>query len=575
MSKLVRIPQLLTLLAFSIATAACVGPQRLSVEAGLPSYAATETIRQTDQSRADDKIFIRKSLPEATNLIVLVHGWMGDGETTWGRLPALLAGAVGDTGRLEWTRKFNVLVYGYRTALNGRELVSQSEILASEIQLAQTRCRCQRVHLVGHSMGGVLVTRAVASLELKERRSPEEQLLIDSLSSITLIAPAYGLAPMPSVIGASLPSRQLAGLDDVGEFHYRLRKDLEVLKEKQPEEYNRVWEKRTTFIIAEDDQIVNNDLPHRLFASSRLLHLPGDHSSIVKINSLDNETLLALEQILERTLSPNMQEQPREIRVEGVSIPNTIVLDENTISVRIDIPTNKQLEAYVTPNDFGFCATAFSEHHLLETIKSVRIVREPTKIPTDNNHMLIIKVDGKPMATIPITAKGVNWSVYQKVVERHQPNLAGGTFPTVDGWGRNRQPTHVLAAAILNSDLWEQITDVHHLTEAFLEFAAGGRTLIPLSVISYGRFERPSPMIMKWFGIAAVGRGDLETGLGHFSRLATVSDIGPRYAALTLVLLNRIEQAKKLVASRGDITQEERADAEVLFGKKAVVALFD
>ncbi|GEM_PF-6137173 len=95
------------LFGLGVLLASCATARAPSYQLQLPPYATIEALHQTDQIRADHKYIIRKSLPEATSLVVMVHGWMGDQITTWGHLPEILGGGAGDSGALEWTRRFN------------------------------------------------------------------------------------------------------------------------------------------------------------------------------------------------------------------------------------------------------------------------------------------------------------------------------------------------------------------------------------------------------------------------------------------------------------------------------------
>ena len=83
-------------------------------------------------------------------------------------------------------------------------------------------------------------------------------------------------------------------------------------------------------------------------------------------------------------------------------------------------------------------------------------------------------------------------------------------------------------------------------------------------------------MLLKWLGISAVKYDQFEDErLRSFTRFAAASDLGHRYIALTLVLLNRTNQAREVVTSKNIIlNEEERADAELVFGERPVHALF-
>jgi pimeloyl-ACP methyl ester carboxylesterase len=195
--RIVRLVGLLALgAAFLTQVSACssVSPAPIDSQAlRLPSYVQRELIGPGDRISDEHKVLLRKTLPEAKRLIVLVHGWSGDVFSSWGRFPDLLAGGLGDQDGLEWTRRFNVFVYGYPTLAGGRELDRQARLFITQVEHALDLCGCDNVYVVAHSMGALVVTRAIATSMLDSGGGRTSELA-KKLSALVFVSPAFQLS---------------------------------------------------------------------------------------------------------------------------------------------------------------------------------------------------------------------------------------------------------------------------------------------------------------------------------------------------------------------------------------------
>jgi len=575
------------LFGFGVLLASCATARAPSYQLELPPYATIEALHQTDQIRADHKYIIRKSLPQATSLVVLVHGWMGDQSTTWGHLPKILGGGAGDSGALEWTRRFNVMLYGYPTLAGERELAQQARILLTEIQLARQRCHCDRIYLVGHSLGGLLITRAIVSVLLKDAPSADEESMLESLTATVLLAPAFQLMPHTAILGRYISNKHIADMGDFSEFRRSLEDDLERLRRERPDRYTRVFSQRSAFILAEDDSIVDNEATRSLFPDSRHFDLPGTHVSLVKVDAPTNETFLALGEVLQRTSPIQLVQLPqkREARLDLDKVqvsPKDVYFADDSIMTKLFLTTRdreiKEVETSVTPSGYGF----YSE--TLQPISSmrahdwvIRILREPTAVTTARSHTLNIFVNGKLIRSLPIVAQQTNIKAFEKIVREHEPTMEGKPpHRRVRGWGERDQKTGELVDALLNSQLEERVARGQYLAQAFLEYVAGDTTLIPLRVDPRRTRDRVDPLVLKWEGIAAFLSGDSIAAMEAFRRLSAVSPIGDAYLAFTLCVMGRAAEARAILAATPQPLRSAEGfaeDVERVFGETAVQVL--
>ncbi len=475
-------------------------------------------------------------------------------------------------------------MYGYATLDGERELVQQARIFLTEIQLAQQRCRCDRVYLVGHSLGGLLITRSLVSLLLKDTPGADEELMLESLTATVLLAPAFRLMPLTAIFGGYISNKQIGDMGDFSDFRRSLEDDLERLRREHPDRYARVFSQRAAFILAEDDNIVDNEATRSLFPDSKHFDLPGTHVSIVKVDVPTNETFLALGQVLQRTTPIQLVQIPRKrearLDLDKVQLsPKDVYLENGSIMTKLYLTTRnrevKQVATSVTPSGYGF----YTE--ILQPISSmrnhewlIRVFREPTAIPADRSHTLDIFVNGKLVRSLPIVTRQRNIEAFETIVREHQPTLEGKPpYRRVRGWGKSGQKTGELVNGLLNSQLEEKVSQGQYLAQAFLEYVAGDTQLIPLMVLPKSARDHTDPLELKWLGIAAILNGDSIAAMEAFRGLSAISPIGDTYLALTLCMMGRAGEAKAIVAASPHPLHSDAGfaeDAKRVFGKTAV-----
>jgi pimeloyl-ACP methyl ester carboxylesterase len=110
----------------------------------------------TDRDREDLREDVHND-----KLIVFVHGFNSSSKTAWGKFPSLL---LGD----DELKDFNIVLYGYRTksCVETDSIREEGNLLASFLHdtIRGNHQKYQQVVLVGHSMGGLVIMRALLTL---------------------------------------------------------------------------------------------------------------------------------------------------------------------------------------------------------------------------------------------------------------------------------------------------------------------------------------------------------------------------------------------------------------------------
>jgi pimeloyl-ACP methyl ester carboxylesterase len=140
-------------------------------------------------------VYRRTDIERHDAIVVLIHGLSGSGQDTWRHLgPALYASSV---------LRMDVGIFDYPSGTRWRPTNNSTPDDAVRLLMQElTDLPYSRIHLVGHSMGGVIASSAMRrsfTLQLVGRR------LIDKVRSLTLLAtPRAGSRRVPP-IGAVWP----------------------------------------------------------------------------------------------------------------------------------------------------------------------------------------------------------------------------------------------------------------------------------------------------------------------------------------------------------------------------------
>ncbi|MDI3467329.1 MAG: hypothetical protein OJF50_006150 [Nitrospira sp.] len=107
-----------------------------------------------------DREWLREDVHNV-KLIVFVHGFKSSNKTAWGKFPSLL---LGD----DELKDFDIVLSGYRTELciQTDSIREEGNLLASFLHdtIRGNHQKYQRLVLVGHSMGGLVIMRALLTL---------------------------------------------------------------------------------------------------------------------------------------------------------------------------------------------------------------------------------------------------------------------------------------------------------------------------------------------------------------------------------------------------------------------------
>lgn len=107
-----------------------------------------------------DREYLREDVHN-DKLIIFVHGFNSSNKTAWRKFPSLL---LGD----DELKEFNIVLYGYRTkaCIETGNIREEGNLLASFLHdtIQGNHPKYQRVVLVGHSMGGLVIMRALLTL---------------------------------------------------------------------------------------------------------------------------------------------------------------------------------------------------------------------------------------------------------------------------------------------------------------------------------------------------------------------------------------------------------------------------
>ena len=210
--------------------------------------------------------------------VVFLHGFSGDRDDTWDRLPGLLGTAVAD---------WDIYTLGYATTFRpdflgvwsaDPDLPILATMLTTQASIQPLK-RYRSLSLVAHSMGGLVVQRALV----------DDTNLANRTEKVVLFGtPSAGLRKASWLF---FWKRQLRNMANGSEFITALRQDWAALFEPEPRFDLRV-------VAGEQDQFVppRSSLGpfHRQFHSV----VPGNHLSMVRAEDTDSPSVRLLMSVL-------------------------------------------------------------------------------------------------------------------------------------------------------------------------------------------------------------------------------------------------------------------------------------
>jgi pimeloyl-ACP methyl ester carboxylesterase len=264
----------------------------------------------------------------ASNLLIFVHGFTGDYRQTWGDLPLLLRAD-------ERFENFDFFLFGYLSPRWGRaaDLLNIGLNLMTLVRLEFNR-KYDRLFFLCHSMGGLILKQGLA------------RFLLDGQ--------AHHLRKIEKVVFASTPHEGAVQASLLQKFGSHLR----YLRALAPEtlEANRIWRERVVTSLDEDIahenysarlQLVNfwginDNIVSRANAFAlrgEEIVLPGDHSSVVRPSSIDDESYVRLAQTLLEEPQPGRQAPSERVMFASQGLSNGDLL----IRVTKEIPDKYEL----------------------------------------------------------------------------------------------------------------------------------------------------------------------------------------------------------------------------------------
>src|SRR5215831_10674486 len=104
--------------------------------------------------RKGELLHLRHKVFQAKDVIVFIHGFIGDYVETWGKLDVLLNDP-------RFNRNYDFVFYGYKTALYGDVPAFDDEAAKLDHLLSRLEENYKSISLVTHSKGGLLAMRAL------------------------------------------------------------------------------------------------------------------------------------------------------------------------------------------------------------------------------------------------------------------------------------------------------------------------------------------------------------------------------------------------------------------------------
>ena len=237
-----------------------------------------------------------RSQPDCERAVIFLHGFSGDRDDTWDRLPGLLGTVVPD---------WDIYTLGYATTFRpdllgvwsaDPDLPILATMLQTQARIAPLR-RYKLIALVAHSMGGLVVQRALVDDPELARRT--DKVVLFGTPSAGLRKASWGF----------FWKRQLRNMAKGSQFITELRRDWDARFEPEPGFDLMV-------VAGERDQFVPSE--SSLAPFPRYVHhvVPGNHLSMVRAADSDSPSVRLLMSALSDVLVAQETTAPLALAAE-------------------------------------------------------------------------------------------------------------------------------------------------------------------------------------------------------------------------------------------------------------------
>lgn len=240
--------------------------------------------------------------------VVFVHGILGSHGTTWGKFPDLLHSDPD-------LPKLDILSWGYKSGLvpsSYQDVETEGQAFISDLEIMLDDCN--RIYVVGHSMGGLVVLKGLVN-RIRDQAADEHP--VSNVHHITLyscplhgsacanvVAFMIGLNRWSRLISRVLPRKQLRDLQR-GKFVADLMAETNDLIYRPPADSKLVQRSiKVRACVAKHDAIVSTSSAIGLFRSAPPpIYLVADHQSVKQPEHHGDQRYLAFKKDLEEALT--------------------------------------------------------------------------------------------------------------------------------------------------------------------------------------------------------------------------------------------------------------------------------
>jgi hypothetical protein len=202
-------------------------------------------------------LHLRHKVFQAKDVIVFIHGFIGDYVDTWGKPSVLL-----DDPR--FNRNYDFVFYGFKTALYGDVPAFDDEAAKLDSLLARLEENYKSITLVTHSKGGLLAMRAILN---RTKDFPSKQpykihriVMFTPLTENVSLGKSPGLVKLLGSQSKDISQMQANNYSELGKVKEDLKSLLDphdVVSEARKERFLKNVADHLFVINAEEDEVVD------------------------------------------------------------------------------------------------------------------------------------------------------------------------------------------------------------------------------------------------------------------------------------------------------------------------------